>query len=525
MKKRMLILLAMTFVLSFVPFASAAPIEGITVTLDGQAVVFTEDMGTPFIDANDRTLVPFRVVLEQFGAQVSWDSMNSIAVAAKGDIEVSVPIGKPIIIVKTFEAVTSQSVEEEELEEAVFTAVTTEVQIDTAAVILEGRTYLPIRAVMEAFGCTVSWEAETQTVAIVASNSSGGGWGPARPTFTIEEPANYVTFNSITNNPVYGDERSFARIKEAGALGEQYCNNIELTPGKTYDVFVYYHNNASSTYNGTNFDGPGVARDAYARVEFPAAVNGSAWGNVFIGASNANPARVWNIINFTSDSTVNLAYVSDSAVLHNFTSETDHTIRTFNLSDDLFSENGTPIGFHAMDGILPGCNYYAGYITFQIIATAETTTNTDHDFTVETSVRNDGDTGADSWKNSINSRPGARINFQILYKNTGNETQNDVKIRNVLPEGITLVDGTTYLYNGSNPDGLSVSDRIINDTGINIGNYAPGANAYIRFTAEIASEDSFEYGSNILTNYGQADHPANSVGLTQDTATIIVIKQ
>ena len=37
-------------------------------------------------------------------------------------------------------------------------------------------------------------------------------WGPDRPTFTIEQPANYVTFNSITNNPVHGDERNFVLL-------------------------------------------------------------------------------------------------------------------------------------------------------------------------------------------------------------------------------------------------------------------------------------------------------------------------
>ena len=25
-------------------------------------------------------------------------------------------------------------------------------------------------------------------------------WGPARPSFTIEKPADYITFNSITNS-------------------------------------------------------------------------------------------------------------------------------------------------------------------------------------------------------------------------------------------------------------------------------------------------------------------------------------
>jgi hypothetical protein len=41
-------------------------------------------------------------------------------------------------------------------------------------------------------------------------------WGPNRSTFTIDSPANYVTFNSITDNPNIGDERNFVGIRESG---------------------------------------------------------------------------------------------------------------------------------------------------------------------------------------------------------------------------------------------------------------------------------------------------------------------
>ena len=39
-------------------------------------------------------------------------------------------------------------------------------------------------------------------------------WGPDRPTYTFENPAPHVTFNSMTNNQMHGDERNFVQIKE-----------------------------------------------------------------------------------------------------------------------------------------------------------------------------------------------------------------------------------------------------------------------------------------------------------------------
>ena len=53
--------------------------------------------------------------------------------------------------------------------------------------------------------------------AVVAVPAMLLAWGPTRPTYTIEHPADHVTFNSITNNPnIGGDERDFVGIREKG---------------------------------------------------------------------------------------------------------------------------------------------------------------------------------------------------------------------------------------------------------------------------------------------------------------------
>ncbi len=122
---------------------SVVNVSAIQVTLDGREVVFTEETGLPFIDLNNRTQVPFRVILEKFGAEVDWDPANRVAIATKDGIEVKVPIGE-VFIYKNGVMIEN----------------------DTAAVVKDGRTYLPIRAVMEAFGKKVSWDGASKTILI-----------------------------------------------------------------------------------------------------------------------------------------------------------------------------------------------------------------------------------------------------------------------------------------------------------------------------------------------------------------------
>ena len=96
-------------------------------------------------------------------------------------------------------------------------------------------------------------------------------WGPERPTYTMANPADHVTFNSITDNNVLGDERNFVRVAEAGASGT-FKDEIEIKPGKEYEVYIGYHNNASASLNTTAQGGVGIALDTKLSTQFPAKV-------------------------------------------------------------------------------------------------------------------------------------------------------------------------------------------------------------------------------------------------------------
>ena len=171
MKRRMI-----AFAVAFTLLLSANA-YGAEIQIDGANIEFCGHTGFPFIDSHNRTQVPLRVTMESLGAQVDWDQDTRTVMIEKEDIQVEVPIGKPYLIKNGLQ-----------------------IQHDTAAVIRGDRTYIPIRAVLEAFGADVGWIGETGTVTI-DGRAFYGKDGEAPPAvvclkdhpgdFTITTDANY----------------------------------------------------------------------------------------------------------------------------------------------------------------------------------------------------------------------------------------------------------------------------------------------------------------------------------------------
>ncbi|MBR2894664.1 MAG: copper amine oxidase N-terminal domain-containing protein [Oscillospiraceae bacterium] len=102
----------------------------------------------PYVDENNRTMTPVRFVTEQLGADVSWDGATRTASIRKNDRTVEITIGSPELRI-TAEDGTTESV-----------------TMDTAAVLQDGRTYVPIRYVAEALGAYVDYSDAFQTAGI-----------------------------------------------------------------------------------------------------------------------------------------------------------------------------------------------------------------------------------------------------------------------------------------------------------------------------------------------------------------------
>jgi len=111
---------------------------------------------------------------------------------------------------------------------------------------------------------------------------------------------------------------------------------------------------------------------------------------------------------------------------------------------------------------------------------------------------------SNKWSNNNTAKPGDTLKYLITYQNTGNTTQNDVVIRDSLPAHMKLVPGSTKFANATYPQGkAATSDDVVNG-GIIIGNYAPGANAYVTFEVKIDEAAKLACGENEFRNVGVA---------------------
>ena len=189
--------------------------------------------------------------------------------------------------------------------------------------------------------------------------------------------------------------------------------------------------------------------------------------------------------------------------------------RVFNLdtaNNDLFTSKGVLLGYDQMDGKIPGCIEYSGYLTFHV--KAQFAEKNDIEITKEVKKL-----GTDTWSESVEAKSGDTVRYRIHFKNTGNTTLKNVIIRDILPTGLTYVKGTTEIYNTAHPKGVKLSDKIVTDSGINLGDYAAEAGAWIYFNATVDQGISDKCSNTILRNVVQAN---GGHGTKEDTADVRV---
>ena len=157
-KMKMLVSAAMLALALGIFMPAALQANEVNVTIDGVQVEFA-DQGPAIVDG--RTLVPVRGVFEALGFEVDWDqdTLTATLTASRdvvlwafeeqyntmgtNDIEVIITVGN-----------------------SVFTTNGEEYELEVPAQLIEGRTMLPIRAVLESVGHFVDWDGDTSTVVI-----------------------------------------------------------------------------------------------------------------------------------------------------------------------------------------------------------------------------------------------------------------------------------------------------------------------------------------------------------------------
>ena len=149
--KKIILLFAMVFTLiftlSYSVFAQSAselPLSEdseIVVILDGSPIIF--DVKPQVADGT--TIVPLRAIFEALGASVEWDEKTKTVISQKSDKTVKLSIGNKIMYVNDKAT-----------------------ELNYPAVIINGRTLVPVRAISEAFGCLVGWDGKTLQVSIIS---------------------------------------------------------------------------------------------------------------------------------------------------------------------------------------------------------------------------------------------------------------------------------------------------------------------------------------------------------------------
>lgn len=141
---RKMIMATLTLMLIFGALFAPAALQAseISVTIDGVAVDFE---GQPPTIVGGRTLVPVRGVFEALGFDVRWEQAILTAAITNENHEIFISIGLDF-----------------------FSTNGEEFPLDVPAQIIEGRTLLPIRAVLESVGYEVDWDGSTQTVVVTS---------------------------------------------------------------------------------------------------------------------------------------------------------------------------------------------------------------------------------------------------------------------------------------------------------------------------------------------------------------------
>lgn len=323
-------------------------------------------------------------------------------------------------------------------------------------------------------------------------------WGPNRTTYTMEQPADHVTFNSITNNPNYGDERNFVTVKDPKT--NQWVDNVTVEPGQEYTVRVLIHNDAAENLNL-------VAMNTTLHTAI-----GEKAITAHVSADNATPKTVYDDVFFNSPKNFNLAYIEGSATVYNNGYAKGGSGKPF--SDAMVTKQGAKLGYKKEgDGKIPGCMEYINYVYFKVKPQFAKEPN----FSVTKKVSH---AGKNQFKDSIEAKSGDKIDYAIEFRNTGEVQLDDVVLKDQLPAHVSYVPGSSKLINSQNAaPGKQLSDNIVSQHGLNIGSHAPNSNSFVTFQAKVNKSIEDECGTSSLVNRVSAE---TNYGKKEDTADVIV---
>jgi len=185
-------------------------------TIDGVTKKIDSNGTTPVI-INNRTMMPIRAIVESMGGSVGWDEDTRSVDLYYGD--------KSIMLV--IDAAKAWANDDGD---------SSVIALDSPPVIINSRTLLPVRVIMEFFGASVDWNGNSQTITI----SYGSGSSSA----SISEDQAY---DAIVNY-CYAQNPDLSNIVQNGYNVYWSLGGYEGREGNNIVVFYRSYTGAVMTY-------------------------------------------------------------------------------------------------------------------------------------------------------------------------------------------------------------------------------------------------------------------------------------
>ena len=338
------------------------------------------------------------------------------------------------------------------------------------------------------------------------------GFGPQRPTYTYGpdfKGADHVVFNSIVNNPGYGDERTFFTGRDKAITSGGWSDPVtNVQPGKEYLLRIFVHNNANQSLNAS---GKGVAVNTKVKVTLPTQTAKDLAATAAISADNAKPQTVTDTLNFKSANNVKLTYVPGSAEIDT------KDIKGVKLSDSIVT-TGATVGSDAINGKWKGCFDDAGFVYLKVKAEAAVVPQEKPAISIAKTVAKGDTVGAETNATVV---PGDKVAYGLTVTNNSKADATNVIVRDVMPAGVT-VNSATLALNGAAAQPITNFQQLFSKDGINIGTLKAGQKAVIVVKATVNADATGKECSINLLNTAYTS--ATGIPESSSSATVSVSK-
>ena len=309
---------------------------------------------------------------------------------------------------------------------------------------------------------------------------------PTRAWTAAEDGYDHVVFNSFTGVPNgIGDERDFLRGVQVGRDSVWSDPVANVDNDAEVEMKIYIHNNADASINDIEGQ-PGIARNVTVRADLPDGSAQTQQTTAYIAADNAQPKEIFDTLDVTGKDNgyFELDYIEGSAKMYNHENG-----QTTAIADTLVT-TGVNIGD------VKGCFEYVREITFRVkVKMPGWMTQKAARLSTESS---------DKYRKEVNAKIGDRVEWRIWFKNSGTSSLKNVKLVDDLPSHMTVVPGSIKLTNAALPNGYTYPDTAIQKDGrqinIDIGSYAAGADAYVRYATTINNAEILRCGAHQVIN-------------------------